>query len=190
MGVRLPKMTQWLQKWPLMKQKTCSGVLLKLKALTHLSLTSECPKQQHGALGWRNSRPGFCPLLAYLFIWKYHCKIYTSGAGGDAGLQNCWWFSPHQCQLSSCLLSSFPHLTGWLSLLPVLRSVCLGRLLQPRLTHSSSVPQNFPSTWQIVLQQGWKWCECATPSASLEASEDIKSPYSRNFLCNSPLADF
>lgn len=201
MGVRLPKMTQWLQKWPLMKQKTYSGVLRKLKVLAHLSITSECLNQQHGALGWRNSRPGFCPLPAYFFIWKYHCKIYISRAGGDAWLQPCWWFSPHQCQLSSCLRRSLGRGTGPAACTEVsLLGQAATPQAHPQLLRSPKFPLHMADISAAGMEVMWM-CNSICFFGSFRRYQRViwrcKNPhiliipiFQKLSLCNSPLAEF
>lgn len=94
-----------------MKHDICSGVLPRLawfgrrrrfrpiSLLHHNSPNATTTMLQ--AEFRRNSKPGFWPLPAYLFIWKCHCNSYTSRAGGDAELQNSWWFPSHRCHLCS-----------------------------------------------------------------------------------------
>lgn len=66
------------------------------------------------------------------------------------------------------------HLAQGLAGLPMLGSLCWGRVPNPNLACRSSALQNVPSTCQIFRQQSCKWCECATPPTSMGASENIK----------------
>lgn len=206
-GAKLPKVTQWL--WNLLiTQKTSSRVLPGCRfrptsLLLHQNGTTT-NKAVLWAEPWRNSRPGFCFLRAYLFIWKYHCKSSSSRAGGDADLQNCWCLPPHWCQPFSCMRCSLGPGAGraayaGVTLLgqgaqsqPCLQVLCspkcplhMGHILTTELQVMWMCNStHFYGSFRKYQRGMWR---CKNPHISIYSISPIFHWLS---LCKSPLADF